>query len=53
MEEKEPGCQTCKQKSPPAALKSMWPIFLGVYLLIASVYGTIELVKDIFTYFFK
>ena len=53
MEEKESGCKTCKQKSPPAALKSFWPIFLGVYFLFASVYGTIQFVKDIINYFAK
>ena len=47
MSEKE--CSKCNQTGPS---KLQWgSIILGFYLLGASVYGTIEIVKDIISLF--
>jgi hypothetical protein len=42
-------CQTCKQKGLTKGQQGM--ALLGVYLLFASIYGTIKLVKEIVNYF--
>ena len=47
---KEPGCKTCKNNN--LSTSQVWMVVLSVFILITSVYGTIQLVKDI-TNFFK
>jgi len=45
----EKECKTCKQKTLTPV---QWGIaLLGMYLIFASVYGTIKLIKDITSYF--
>jgi len=49
IQQTEQGCKTCKQKGPgPVQVGS---IILGSYLLFASIYGTITIVKEIMNYF--
>lgn len=45
---KEKGCKTCKKKSTSSP---KWIVLIAVYLLISSVYGTIELIRNIFSMF--
>jgi hypothetical protein len=47
MQEKE--CQTCKQKGPGKF--QVGTIIFGFYMLFATCYGTIQIVKDIINYF--
>jgi hypothetical protein len=42
-------CNTCKQKGPGKA--QITTIVLGFYLLGAAIYGTIQIIKDIFNIF--
>jgi len=44
-------CKTCKSKNPLTKPNGM--MFIGVYILISSVYGTIEIIKNIFSLLFK
>jgi hypothetical protein len=44
-EQQKSECKTCKQKGPGAF--QIGSIILGFYVLITSIYGTIELFKDI------
>jgi len=48
--EKEPGCKTCKNNKLSAS--QVWMVVLSTFILVTSVYGTIQFVKDI-TNFFK
>ena len=43
------GCKTCKQKGPTKS--QVGAIILGSYILLSSIYGTIEFVKNIIEYF--
>ena len=43
------NCKTCKQKGPGAF--QIGSIILGFYILISSIYGTVEIVKDIIELF--
>lgn len=47
--EKEPGCKTCKNNK--LSTSQLWMVGLSIFILITSVYGTIQLVKDIFSFF--
>ena len=47
MSEKE--CQTCKQKGPGKF--QVGTIIFGFYMLFATCYGTIQIVKDIINFF--
>ena len=47
--EKEPGCKTCKNNK--LSTSQLWMVALSVFILITSVYGTIQLVKDIASFF--
>lgn len=40
------GCKTCKQ-GLSGTQKSF--IFLGIFMLFTSIYGTIELIRDLIT----
>jgi hypothetical protein len=46
-EEKE--CQTCKQRGPGNF--QIGTIILGFYMIFATIYGTVQFVKDIINYF--
>ena len=49
IETPQKECKSCKQKTLTPA---QWGIaLLGMYLIFASVYGTIKLIKDITSYF--
>ena len=48
--ENQPGCKTCKNNK--LSTSQVWMVVLSVFILITSVYGTIQLVRDI-TGFFK
>jgi len=43
------GCKTCKQKG--FGKSQIGAIILGSYILLSSIYGTIEFVKNIIEYF--
>jgi hypothetical protein len=45
------GCQTCKSKNPITKPQGM--MIVGVYILIATCYGTVQIVKDIISLFVK
>ena len=48
-EQPKKECKSCKQKTLTPV---QWGIaLLGMYLIFASVYGTIKLIKDITSYF--
>lgn len=49
-EKQKSECKTCKQKGPGTF--QIGSIILGFYVLITSIYGTIELFKGII-YLFK
>lgn len=42
------GCKKCKQKGPGAF--QIGSIILGFYVIAISIYGTIELVKNIISW---
>jgi hypothetical protein len=46
-EEKE--CQSCKQTGPGKV--QLGVIIVGFYMIFSSIYGTIQIVKDIISYF--
>jgi hypothetical protein len=46
---KEPGCKTCKNNK--LSNSQVWMVVLSAFILITSVYGTIQLVKDIASFF--
>ena len=48
-EQPEKECKSCKQKGLTKGQQGL--ALLGTYLLFASIYGTIKLVKDILNYF--
>lgn len=43
------GCKTCK--SPGLSTNQSWMLTLSILILITSLYGTIEIIKDIISYF--
>lgn len=43
------GCKTCK--SGGLSSDQSWMLALSILILITSVYGTIEIIKDIFSFF--
>lgn len=45
----EQGCKTCKNNK--LSTSQVWMVVLSTFILITSVYGTIQLVRDIFNYF--
>ena len=47
--EKEPECKKCKNNK--LSTSQLWMVALSVFILITSIYGTIQLVKDISTFF--
>lgn len=48
-EKQKSECKTCKQKGPGTF--QIGSIILGFYVLITSIYGTIELYKNIVSFF--
>jgi len=48
-EQQTTGCKKCKQKGPGAF--QIGTIILGFYILFSSIYGTIELVKGLISWF--
>jgi hypothetical protein len=42
-------CKTCKQSGLTNFQKGS--VILGLYILISAIYGTVELIKDIISYF--
>ena len=48
-EQQTSECKTCKQKGPGTF--QIGTIILGFYILLTSIYGTIELFKDIMSWF--
>jgi hypothetical protein len=46
---KETGCKSCKQTGPGSF--QIGGIILGSYMLFASIYGTIEIIKHIINLF--
>lgn len=42
-------CKKCQQKS--FKIQQWGMIFLGFFLLFSSVYGMVEMVKDLFSFF--
>lgn len=44
-------CKTCKSKNPLTKPNGM--MLIGAYILISSAYGTIEIIKNIFSLLFK
>ena len=46
---KETGCKTCKNNNLSSS--QVWMVVLSAFILITSVYGTIQLVKDIASFF--
>lgn len=49
MEANAPGCKTCK--SPGLNKEQRWLLVLAIYILISSIYGSIQIVKDIANFF--
>ncbi len=47
--ENQPGCKTCKNNKLTSS--QIWMVILSVFILITSIYGTIQLVKDIASFF--
>jgi hypothetical protein len=47
--ENQPGCKTCKNNK--LTTSQIWMVILSVFILITSIYGTIQLVKDIASFF--
>jgi hypothetical protein len=45
----EPGCKSCKNNK--LSNSQIWMVILSSFILITSVYGTIQLVKDILSFF--
>lgn len=45
----EQGCKTCKNNK--LSTSQVWMVVLSTFILITSVYGTIQLVKDIANFF--
>jgi hypothetical protein len=48
QETKKEGCKTCKKG---VSTSQKWMIVIAVYMLISSAYGTIELIRNIFSLF--
>jgi hypothetical protein len=46
--EKKKDCKTCKKG---VSTSQKWMIVVAVYMLISSAYGTIELIRNIFSLF--
>ena len=45
----EQGCKTCKNKD--LSTSQVWMVILSGFILVTSIYGTIQLVKDIASFF--
>lgn len=43
------GCKSCKQNGLNG--QQTWMLVLAIYILISSVYGTIEIIKGIANFF--
>jgi hypothetical protein len=49
INEPKKECKTCKQSGLTNFQKGS--VILGLYILISAIYGTVELIKDIISYF--
>ena len=47
MQEKESGCQTCKQKKPISNTKNWMYFSIGIYIFYCTIHTTIILLKDL------
>ena len=47
--EPQPGCKTCKNNK--LTTSQVWMVVLSVFILFTSIYGTVQLVKDIAGFF--
>ena len=43
------GCKTCKNNKLSSS--QIWMVVLSVFILVTSIYGTIQIVKDIVDFF--
>jgi hypothetical protein len=50
MEKNEPGCKSCKNKYKLGKEHTL-VLILAIFMIVTSVYGTIQLVKDIANFF--
>ena len=49
INEPKKECKTCKQSGLTNFQKGS--VILGLYILISAIYGTVEFIKDIISYF--